>query len=101
MSIVRHVCLASTRVFALLAALVAQGCATYTTPGGAVSIPAITEASVAEALSREAAAEFPVRLIVARVQAAGYWSSTNRGYGGGRYSVITTRDIYAAHGGGG
>lgn len=83
----------NVRLLCLLGAFVLQGCASYTTPGGAVSIPAITEASVAEALAREPAASFPVRLIVARVQAPGYWSSTNRGHGVGRYSVLTARDI--------
>lgn len=81
------------RVLALLSALAAQGCATYTTPGGAVSIPAITGANVAQALAREPAASFPAHVIVARVQAPGYWSNTNRGYGAGAYSVVTTRDI--------
>jgi len=82
------------RALLLLAALAAHGCATtYTTPGGAVSIPAITEPEVAEALAEEPAATFPVHLIVARVQAPGYWSGTNRGYGYGAYSVVTARDI--------
>ena len=70
-----------------------QGCATYTTPGGPISIPAITETSVADALAREPAASFPARVIIARVQAAGYRSHTNRGYGSGNYSVLTTRDM--------
>jgi hypothetical protein len=69
------------------------GCATYTTPGGGVSIPQITESSIAEALARQPAATFPVRLIVARVQAPGYVSNSNRGYGTGNFSVITNRDI--------
>lgn len=69
------------------------GCATYKTPGGAVSIPAITDVGVAEALARQPAAVFPARVIVARVQAPGYQSYSNAGYGEGRYSVVTTRDI--------
>jgi hypothetical protein len=69
------------------------GCATYTTPGGGVSIPEITDADIAEALARKPAAPFPSRVIVARVQAAGYQSYSNQGYGDGRYSVLTTRDI--------
>jgi hypothetical protein len=36
---------------------------------------------------------FPARLAVARVAASGYQSMTNAGYGGGRFSVITVRDI--------
>ena len=33
------------------------------------------------------------RLVTVRVQAPGYRSLTNQGYGGGRYTVITTRDV--------
>ena len=77
----------------LACAAILCGCATYRTPGGAVSIPEITETGIAEALARKPAATFPARLIVARVQAAGYESYSNRGYGSGRYSVVTTRDI--------
>ena len=69
------------------------GCAHYRTPGGGVSIPAITDSTVAEALSREPAARFPANIVVARVQASGYESASGRGYGTGRYSVLTTRDI--------
>jgi len=73
--------------------LLACGCAHYQTPGGGVSIPSITEPTIAEALKREPAAQFPAHVIVARVQAAGYQSSSARGFGNGRYSVLTTRDI--------
>jgi hypothetical protein len=69
--------------------LLACGCAHYRTPGGGVSIPAITDSTVAEALSRRPAAQFPARVIVARVQAAGY----RYAYGSGAYTVVTTREI--------
>ena len=69
------------------------GCAHYRTPGGGVSIPGITTPSVAEALARKPAASFPARIAVVRVQASGYVSPTNRGYGNGAFSVVTTRDI--------
>ena len=84
-----------TKLSALLffTALNLAGCASYVTPGGAVSIPAITAADVGEALAREPAASFPAHLIVARVQAAGYSSYSNHGYGQGSYTVLTTRDI--------
>jgi hypothetical protein len=84
-----------TRISALFVFSVAflTGCATYTTPGGGISIPAITEGDIGLALAREPAAQFPAHLIVARVQAPGYLSYSNRGYGDGGYSVITTRDI--------
>lgn len=63
--------------------LLACGCAHYETPGGGVSIPAITDSTIAEALQRQPAAQFPAHVIVARVQAAS----------DGRYNVLTTRDI--------
>lgn len=76
-----------------IAVFLLPGCATYTTPGGAVSIPSITDTGIAEALAKQPAASFPAQLIVARVQAPGYQSYSNRGHGSGRYSVLTTRDI--------
>ncbi len=63
------------------------------TPGAGVSIPEITTPAVADAMSRKPAATFPARLVIVRVQGAGYQSYTSRGYGRGDYSVITTRDI--------
>jgi hypothetical protein len=69
------------------------GCAHYVTPGGAVSLPEITEGDIGQALAREPAAPFPARLIVARLQAPGYVSYSNRGYGHGSYTVLTARDI--------
>lgn len=83
----------ATRIACLLAALAAGGCATYQTPGSGVSIPEITTPDVAEAMARKPAASWPARLIVARVQGPGYHSYSNSGYGKGRYSVVTTRDI--------
>ena len=84
--------LRSTALFLCLA-LGLGGCASYVTPGGGASIPAITDADIGEALARQPAAEFPAQLIVARVQAPGYLSHSNRGYGKGSFSVVTTRDI--------
>lgn len=77
----------------IILSLIASGCATYTTPGAGVSLAGISDASIEEAFTREPAATFPARLAVARVQAAGYRSASNRGYGDGRFSVLTTRDI--------
>ena len=77
----------------LAAVLALTGCTSYVTPGGAVSIPEITDTNIGEALAREPAATFPARLIVARVQASGYASYSNRGFGQGSFSVLTARDI--------
>lgn len=79
-------------VFLVFIASVA-GCASYTTPGGGVSLAGIDNASIEAAYSREPAANFPVNLAVARVQAPGYVSPSNRGYGSGNFTVVTTRDI--------
>jgi len=77
----------------LFAVALLAGCASYRTPGAGVSIPSITTPSVAEAMARKPAATFPARIAVVRVQAAGYVSPTNRGYGYGAFTVLTTRDI--------
>ena len=78
---------------ALFAAALLGGCQHYVTPGGGVSIPEITTPSVADALARKPAAVFPARIALVRVQASGYASPSNRGYGYGAYSVVTTRDV--------
>jgi len=78
---------------ALFGFVLLAGCTSYRTPGGGVSIPEITTPSVAEALARKPAAVFPARIALVRVQASGYVSPTNRGYGYGAFTVITTRDV--------
>jgi hypothetical protein len=87
------------------------GCATYTTPGGAASmaafardepassgaitggVAAATADPIGEALARTPRAQFPAQLVAVRVQAAGYVSASAVGYGRGRFSVVTSRDI--------
>ncbi len=76
-----------------LAVLVLQGCANYTTPGGAVSLESIDDSSIREAYKRQPASPFPARIAVIRVQDAGYVNRNYRGHNLGRFSVITTRDI--------
>lgn len=72
-----------------------SGCSTYTTPGAGVSLGAISEADsdIAEAYRREPAATFPAQLAVVRVAASNYRSASSQSYGGGAFSVVTTRDI--------
>ena len=81
------------RLVTALASLWLAACASYRTPGGGVSIPELTTPNVAEALARKPAASWPARIIAVRVQGSGYQSHSNRSYGQGRYSVVTTRDI--------
>lgn len=73
--------------------LCVASCATYQTPGAGVSLAGITDTDIAEAFSREPAAQFPARLALVRVQASGYASASNSSYGRGQFSVVTTRDI--------
>jgi hypothetical protein len=82
-------------IIAIACLAILGGCATYTTPAAGVSIAAISEkdADISEAFTREPAITFPARLAVARVAQPGYRSMTNAGYGGGAFSVVTTRDI--------
>jgi len=81
------------KISCVLLSLMLCSCATYMTPGSGVSIPEITTPAVADAMSRKPAATFPARLVIVRVQASGYQSYTNNGYGRGTYTVLTTRDI--------
>lgn len=70
------------------------GCAVhYTTPGGGVSIAEIDNQEIKDFYSREPASTFPARMAIIRVQDRGYVSETNSGYGNGKFSVVTTRDI--------
>jgi len=89
-----------------LVLFVLSGCATYRTPGEGASLAGINKTpgegaslaginnnAIEEAFSREPAATFPANVVTVRVQGIGYRSSSNRGYGRGNYSVVTTRDI--------
>lgn len=87
--------------------VVASGCGShYVTPGGGASLadfavdlqadPSITQGNAAGDVfvARSApASPFPANLAIIRVQDSGYQTKTNHGYGHGRYSIVTTRDI--------
>ncbi len=83
----------ATMLTIVLALCAFTGCAKYVTPGAAAGLSGLADADVRELLERQPAASFPARLVSVRVQAPGYRSLTNQGYGGGRYTVITTRDV--------
>ena len=71
-----------------------QGCAAnYTTPAAGVNLSSLTDGDIAALMKVEPASNFPARIAIARVQASGYRSRTNSGFGSGQYSVVTTRDI--------
>lgn len=72
---------------------VCSGCASYVTPAAGVSLAEVSDTSLAEMYARKPASTFPANLAVMRVQDSGYYTKTNRGYGNGRYSIVTTRDV--------
>ena len=83
-----------------------SGCAShYATPGRGVDLremsletPAARERgdpSIVAAMGTQPLAHFPTGVAVVRVQAPGYESETAEGWGTGRYSIVTTRDIEA------
>lgn len=74
-------------------ALLCAGCASYVTPAGGVSLAEVSDGSLAEMYDRKPASTFPANLAVMRVQDSGYYTKTNRGYGNGRFTVVTTRDV--------
>ncbi len=104
-----------TAAVSAILGLVLAGCASYTTPGGSVPLVELAEPDVGRSATADASggvapaqaggtaineflkiqptARFPARIAVARVQAPGYASQSNSGFGTGRYSVVTTRDV--------
>ncbi len=78
----------------LCALVVLSGCATpYRTPGGGADFAIFADDDIKAILDRKPASPFPVHLAVARVQAPHYRSYTAQGYGRGRFSVVTVRDV--------
>jgi hypothetical protein len=49
--------------------------------------------SIVAAMGTQPLAHFPTGIAAVRIQASGYRSDTAEGWGTGRYSIITTRDI--------
>ena len=96
--------------FIVIGSLMLGGCASYTTPGGGADMALFTDGDpetapaagitatpkkdgTIEIHKRKPMAEFPVNMLTVRVQESGYNSRTNTGYGRGKYSVLTVRDI--------
>lgn len=85
-----------TPISSLLLLFLITGCATtYTTPGAGVNVGGLADADedIAEIMSREPASPFPARIALARVQATGYYTSSNSCYGRGQYCMVTARDV--------
>ena len=89
-----------TLVAALLAIALLGGCgAHYVTPGGSVSMAQIAgigeqfDGDISKHFETRPAAAFPAHIAVVRVQDSGYYSRSYHGHSGGRYTIVTTRDI--------
>lgn len=88
-----------TWVTTLLALVLVSGCgAHYVTPGGGMSMARLanielTDGDLASFYETQPAATFPASIAVVRVQDSGYRTKTQHGYGHGRYTIVTTRDI--------
>ncbi len=77
-------------------ACVVSACAShYVTPPGGVSMSDVSDDGLGAYFDAQPASGFPANLAIVRVQRGGYATKTNRGYGHGRYSVVTARDIEA------
>src|SRR3954463_12780302 len=86
-----------------LASSLLTGCSSYVTPGRGADMAAFgvrkdenTDASIVQALGKQPLAQFPTGVAVARVQSPGYASHSAQGWGAGRYSIVTTRDVEKA-----
>lgn len=87
----------------MAAALSLGGCATYVTPGAAADFHAmgiskatadnLSDMDVEMAMNRKPAAAFPTAIVLVRLQGDSYRSATTSGYGRGRYTVVTTREV--------
>ncbi len=65
----------------------------YRTPAAGVNLASITDSAIVETMAAEATANFPARIAIVRVQASGYRSRTNQGFGSGAFSIVTVRDV--------
>jgi hypothetical protein len=80
-------------VLLAIACLGSAGCATYVTPGSGVSLVEIADEDLRTYYETQPSSPFPANVAIVRVQDRGYNTRTVHGYGHGRYSVVTTRDI--------
>ncbi len=83
----------------LLVGALLGGCGNhYVTPGGGVSMLAMTGSELVDGdierhYETQPAALFPASIALIRIQDSGYQSHSYHGYGQGRYTTITTRNI--------
>src|SRR5215471_2925003 len=80
-----------------------DGCVEYATPGRAADLRAVgvsqamvaggTESAIQQQLGKRPLAALPTGIAVVRIQGPSYRSATAQGWGSGRYSIVTTRDV--------
>lgn len=74
--------------------LITSSCASsYVTPGGNVNLSNVQDTEIKETYELKPTASFPAYIAFTRIQESGYSSYSNTGYGSGRFSVITNREI--------
>lgn len=88
---------------AVALAVMAGGCASYTTPGRRADLSSVglteqvrkglSDPTIQQTLDRKPLPAFPTSIAIARLQAAGYHSCSASGWGEGRYSIVTSRDV--------
>lgn len=78
-----------------LACFMSACAAHYVTPPGGVSMSEVADDGLGAYYDARPASGFPANLAIVRVQQGGYSTKTSRGYGHGRYSIVTARDIEA------
>src|SRR5690349_8570919 len=80
------------------------GCGTaYVTPGRAAPMAALgatevdqlrgADSAINDAMAKKPLASFPAAVAMVRVQSPEYRSRTATGWGTGRYSIVTSRDV--------
>src|SRR5438105_4466395 len=95
-----------TAILLFTLSVAGPGCAAhYATPGRGANLMELAadapgsyqpgDPPVLTAAGTRPLAKFPTGVAVVRIQAPGYSSETARGFGAGRYSIVTTRDIEA------
>lgn len=82
------------RIPVAVIALLCAGCASYTMPGGPIRLEDINRADAAELASRQPSPHFPANVAVVRVQAPAYKSYSSASYGRGKFSVVTTPELF-------
>lgn len=70
-------------------ALSCAGCASYRTPGGPAQLADINPAERAGAGTLKPSPHFPATIALVQVQAPHYESYSSRGFGEGRFSIVT------------